>query len=86
MCGNRTLMNGIMPRIIPKLGNIDVIMKNPIPMNIPKTNLLLRFADLCLPNINGIDKNSIITVDRGMNNFSQYIFFYISGSKLFLIK
>ena len=75
MCGSNTFMNGNIPSTIPRLGNIDVIIKNPIPINKPKTSLLLRFADLCLPNINGIDRNNITTVDRGINIFSQYIFF-----------
>ena len=68
-------MNGAIPSTMPKLGRIDVTMKNIIPIKSPKTILLLIFDDRSLPKIKGIAKNNIIMVDIGLNNFSQNIFF-----------
>ena len=68
-------MKGIIPKTMPRLGSIEDTIKNKIPMNKPSTILLLKLDDLCLPKIKGIAKNNIITVDNGLNIFSQNIFF-----------
>ena len=33
--GNKTLIKGVKPNIIPKFGKIDEMIKKPIPMNSP---------------------------------------------------
>ena len=63
------------PRTIPRFGSIEVTIKNIIPINKPRTILLLILDDLCLPKIKGIAKKSIIMVENGLNIFSQNIFF-----------
>ena len=39
MCGSNTFMNGNIPSTIPRLGNIDVIIKNSLQQNICNTGV-----------------------------------------------
>ena len=82
--GKITLINGFIPKISPILGKIDEIMKNIIPINRPITILLLVLILLILPKINGMAKNSIITVAKGFVTLSQSIFSWILASRLLL--
>tara|TARA_Y100000741_G_C18126195_1_gene507139 strand:+ start:506 stop:760 length:255 start_codon:yes stop_codon:yes gene_type:complete len=72
--GNITLISGLIPKISPIFGKIEEIMKNMIPINRPITILLLVLILLILPKINGMAKNSIITVAIGFVTLSQKIF------------
>ena len=84
--GKRTLIIGAIPKTIPKLGKMELIIKKAIPINTPRTILWLRLDDLCLPKIKGIERKSIIIVENGLNILSQYIFFCVVASRLFLAR
>ena len=58
-------MKGFRPKIMPRFGRIDDIIKNPIPIKTPTIIRLLVWVDLNLPNINGRAKNNIITAENG---------------------
>lgn len=73
--GSITLISGLIPKISPIFGKIEEIMKNMIPINRPITILLLVLILLILPKMNGMAKNSIITVAIGFVTLSQKIFF-----------
>jgi hypothetical protein len=59
------LKKGYIPKTIPILGNMEDTIKNEIPISTPITILLLKLFCLYLPNMNGIAKKSIITVETG---------------------